>query len=232
MSTAKVKAAAAPKAAPVAAAPKAAPKAAPVVPTQAASDAVTQIEQAVAVGKETVEVVETVEAVEAVETVETVEAVVAASRDAVEPVAEIPNEVAAKGGDQAEALAKGQADTAVKAQVAAFQAYEEAVSSAKDAVAQAGTIFSKGLQDIGKLVLGLAQASVEEGVAASQQLLAAKTLRELVDVQSAVAKQQFDRLLGESSRLSDLSVKLVEESFAPLTERVTATVEKMVKRAA
>lgn len=229
MSTAKVKAAAAPKAAPVAAAPKAAPKAAPVVPTQAASDAVTQIEQAVAVGKETVEVVETVEAVE---TVETVEAVVAASRDAVEPVAEIPNEVAAKGGDQAEALAKGQADTAVKAQVAAFQAYEEAVSSAKDAVAQAGTIFSKGLQDIGKLVLGLAQASVEEGVAASQQLLAAKTLRELVDVQSAVAKQQFDRLLGESSRLSDLSVKLVEESFAPLTERVTATVEKMVKRAA
>lgn len=217
MSTAKVKAAAA--STPAAAAPKAtpvaaAPKAAPVVPPQVASDAV---EQAVAVGTETVETV------------------VAASKDAVAPVAEAPDDAAAKGGDLTEGATKGRVETAVKAQVAAFQAYEEAVGSAKDAVdavAQAGTIFSKGLQDIGKLVLGLAQVSVEEGVAASQQLLAAKTLRELVDVQSAVAKQQFDRLLSESSRLSDLSVKLVEESFAPLTERVTATVEKLVKRAA
>lgn len=217
MSTAKVKAAAA--STPVAAAPKAAPvaaapKAAPVVPSPVASEAV---EQAVAVGAESVETV------------------VAASKGAVAPVAEASNDAAAKRCDQAEVLTKGRVETAVKAQVAAFQAYEEAVSSAKDAVdavAQAGTIFSKGLQDIGKLVLGLAQVSVEEGVAASQQLLAAKTLRELVDVQSAVAKQQFDRLLSESSRLSDLSVKLVEESFAPLTERVTATVEKLAKRAA
>lgn len=184
MSTAKVKAAAA---APKAAAP------------QAANDTVQQIEQVVAVGKETVEQV-----VKA--STETVEQVVKASKDA-----------------------------AAKAQTAALQSYEDSVAQAKDAaeaMVKAGTIFTQGLQDIAKQVFSLAQANFEDGVAASQKIFAAKTLHEVVDLQASVAKAQLDRLLAESSRLSDLSAKLVEESVAPLTERVKVAVDKLVKRAA
>lgn len=229
MSTAKVKAAA------VKTSPQAAPAAAAIVPAAvtasplaAATDTGKQIEQAVAAGKDAVEQVVAVGK-------EAVEQVVKASTESVEQVVKASKEAAAKGYEKAVELTKDQVDAAVKAQAAAFLSYEEAVGSAKDAVdalVKAGTTFNQGLQDIGKLVLGLAQASVEQGVAASQQLLTAKTLHELVDLQSSLAKQQFDRLLNESSRLSELSVKLVEESFSPLTDKVTATVEKLVKRAA
>lgn len=141
----------------------------------------------------------------------------------------------AAGKDTIETVVKASKDATAKAHTVALQSYEDAMGATKanvDALVQAGTVLSKGLQDIGKALFGAAQESIEDSVAASKQLMAARTLREVVDVQAALSKQSLDRLMGESARLSDLSVKLVEEAFAPLTERVNATVDKLVKSAA
>jgi phasin family protein len=132
-------------------------------------------------------------------------------------------------------IAVEQVQTAAKVQAAAFQtSVEDAVALAKDnveAVVKAGTILSKGLQDIGRDVLGLAQASIEESVSASKAVFGVKTLRELFDLQSNLVKANLDKLMSESTRLSDQSVKLVEEAFAPIQDRVNATVDRLVKAA-
>lgn len=180
MSTAKVKTATAVS--------KAAPIAAPIAAPLAANDAVQQIEEVVAIGKETIE-----------------------------------NAV------------KASQDAAAKAQTVALKSYEDVLGSSKEtveAMVQAGTILSQGLQDIGKAVFSLAQESIESSVAASKQMMEAKTLSDVIEMQAALSKQSFDRLMGESTRLSDLTIKLVEDAFGPLTEKVNATVDKLVKNAA
>lgn len=141
----------------------------------------------------------------------------------------------AAGTETIDTVVRISKEAAAKAQTAALRSYEDVVGSTRenvDALVQAGTILTRGFQDIGKALFALAQGSIEDSVAASRQMMAAKTLREVVDLQAALSKQSLDRLMGEGTRLSDLSLKLAEEAFAPLTERVNATVDKLVKTAA
>lgn len=142
------------------------------------------------------------------------------------PVAEIAPAVPAA------ILVPAQSDAAARAQAAALKSYEELSAAAKDAldaVVASSEVLSQGLHNLGHTVYGLAQQSVDEGVALSKQLMAAKTLRELIDLQSTQVKAQLDRLLTEAPRLGDLSVKLVEDAVAPLNARVKAVVEKFTK---
>jgi len=160
-----------------------------------------------------------------------IEQAVADAKETIETVVKVSQDAATKAAN----LTKDQVQVAVNAQSEAFKSYEDAVQATKeavDALTKSGTILTKGLQDLTKAMFGLAQQTVEDTVAASKQLLAAKTLPELVDAQAALAKTSFDKLFAEGTRLSDLSVKLIEEAAAPLAERVNATVDKLVKRAA
>jgi len=132
------------------------------------------------------------------------------------------------------AVTKDHLESVAKAQTAALKSYEDMVGFGKDAVdvwVQASTIFSRGFHDIGNTVIGIAQCVVEDNVTASKQFLAAKTIRDVVDLQTSFSRAQFDRLVSEGSHLSDLSVKLVEESLAPLGQKVNAVIDKLVKAA-
>jgi phasin family protein len=78
----------------------------------------------------------------------------------------------------------------------------------------------------------LAQESLEDSVAAGKALVGAKTLKEVIDVSSSLAKSSFDKMVAESSKLSQLSSKLAEEALAPINSRVNAAVQKITKTAA
>ena len=96
-----------------------------------------------------------------------------------------------------------------------------------EAMVRAGTILGHGLQDIGRVMIGLAQDSVAQGVDATQRLMAARTVEEVVDLQSSLARSGLSRLLADGSRLSELSVKLAQDAFAPIGERLSATVDRL-----
>ncbi len=162
-----------------------------------------------------------------------IEQAVAAGREAVETVVKTSQDLATQGYDQAAALTKTQVETAVQAQSNALHTYESAISSTKEtleAVVNSSQVFSRGLQELGKSLLGLAQLSVEEGIAVSKQMMAAKTLREVVDLQTMIVRSQLDRLLSEGSRLSDQSVQLVEDALTPLNKRVDTVVNELIKK--
>ncbi|MGE5505498.1 MAG: phasin family protein [Actinomycetota bacterium] len=170
----------------------------------------------------------------AAEATKTIETVAAAGKETIDTVVKTSAEVANQGYEQAVAMTKEQVEAAVKAQTVAMQSYEDAIALAKDnvdAVVKAGTILTQGLQDLGKSVFGLAQETLEEQVSLSKALFGAKTLRELFDLQSTLVKTNFDKLVSEGTRLSDRSVKLVEEAMAPIHDQVNATVDRMVKAA-
>ena len=140
----------------------------------------------------------------------------------------------AKAAAKAVAVTTDHQESVAQAQNAALKSYEEIVGIGKDAVeawVEAGTIFSRGVQDLSTKVMGLAQTAVEQNVSVSKQILTAKTIRDVVDLHTNFSRDQFDRMVTEGSHLSDLSIKLVEESLAPLGQKVNAVIDRLVKAA-
>ena len=116
--------------------------------------------------------------------------------------------------------------------VSTFKAFEEFSKFQKDnyeAFIAASTIFAKGAENVGKAWMSLSQEAMEATAQTAKSLLGAKTLREAVDLQSDFAKSNFDKLVAEGTKMSELTVKVANEAFAPLNARVNVAVEKLLK---
>ena len=114
------------------------------------------------------------------------------------------------------------------------KAYEDMTEYSQETMqvfVKAGGIFAKGAEDISKAYFDLAKVTAESGVEATKAVLAAKTLNDVVDVQNDYAKETFEAFVAESTKISELSLKVANETFAPIKEQVQATVEKTVKAA-
>ena len=116
----------------------------------------------------------------------------------------------------------------------AIKAAEDFVSFSQgnlEAVIKAGQIWAAGVQDLSKTFAATAQAQVEETLAAVKALSGVKSLKEAVDLQTNLARVSLEKAVTETSKLTDASVKLAEQTLAPLTARVTLAVEKFGRAA-
>ncbi|WP_448192239.1 phasin family protein [Azospirillum sp. sgz301742] len=98
-----------------------------------------------------------------------------------------------------------------------------------DAVVKANTLLAKGFEDLGRQIAAYTQASFEKAAATGQSLLSAKSPQDLIALQSAYAQQSVESFIAESTRLSQLSAKIVQEAFAPIATRVEATIATVSK---
>lgn len=138
-------------------------------------------------------------------------------------------EVAAKTVDQAVALTKEQVEKVSKQ---AFQTYDDLTAFNKDtveAVVASSQILAKGFETVSKTWVAFAQSSMEQSVSAAKALLTVKTLREAMDLQAEFARTSFDTLVAETTKVSELSVKVANEAIEPISARVNAAVEKFGK---
>jgi phasin family protein len=119
-----------------------------------------------------------------------------------------------------------------KASQSAYRSYDEFSKFQREnweAFVAASQIFAKGAEGISKAWMSFTQDAVESAAAASKALIGAKTLREVVDVQNDFAKGSFDKFVAESTKLSEATVKVVNEAAEPLTARLNLAAEKMFK---
>ena len=98
-----------------------------------------------------------------------------------------------------------------------------------EAFVKASQIYAAGFQDISKHVAASSKASIEDTVAFSKSLMGVKSVKEAVDLQTGFAKSSIEKAVAESNKLSDATVKLTEQTLAPLTARVTLAVETFGK---
>jgi phasin family protein len=114
----------------------------------------------------------------------------------------------------------------------AFKAYEDLSAFSKgnyDAYVTASTIMAKGAETIGKTVMQYTKESLETGAQTAMALLGTKTLREAVDLNTDFAKQSFDKMVAEGTKLSEMTIKVSNEAFEPISARFNVAVEKMLK---
>jgi phasin family protein len=116
-----------------------------------------------------------------------------------------------------------------------FKGYEELAAFGKanmEALVQANSILVKGFEALSKEILALTEASMETAATTTKAVLAAKTIKDVVTLQSDFTKTSFDKFVANSSKLSELGVKVAADAIAPVTARVNVAVEKVLKPAA
>jgi phasin family protein len=89
-----------------------------------------------------------------------------------------------------------------------------------DVLMKSSTILAKGMEDIMKTCIEIAQEAGEKGQTAAKTVMACKTLNELTDVQTRLAQTSFDEFMTYATRLSEKAVKVCTEAFEPLNDQM------------
>ncbi|NIA72346.1 phasin family protein [Pelagibius litoralis] len=163
------------------------------------------------------------------EAMKPVEAAVANGTETLEAVVKAGTQAATKGYEQAVAMTQEQV---AKASSTVFEGYDEVTSLSQghmDACVQSSTVVAKGVEALGQEMVLFTQGTMKAGMLMVQALAGAKTLREMIDVQTEYSRSSFDSMLAESAKLTELSVALASEAIEPLQAQMTQTAEKMMK---
>jgi phasin family protein len=106
----------------------------------------------------------------------------------------------------------------------------EANTSSKknlEAVVASVTAATKGAEALGAQAMAYSKQALEDQAAAAKKLTGAKSVQEVVELQTAYAKSAFEAYIAELTKASETVSASVKECFQPLNERVTALVEKI-----
>ena len=95
-----------------------------------------------------------------------------------------------------------------------------------EAVVEAGRVATEGARTIGQDVVAKQRNSFEQAADAIRSLAEAKSPTEYLQLQGEFARASFDRMVAESSKLTESMVKLAGETFQPLSNRASANAER------
>ena len=130
--------------------------------------------------------------------------------------------------------------TVEQATQAGNQAFKEGVDKSLNALTEANTLGKKnieaavesvtaatrGAEALSAQALAFSKKSWEDGVNAAQALASAKSVQEVIELQTAYAKTAMEAYLAEVTKATDVMTASVKDSFKPINERVTASVER------
>ena len=154
------------------------------------------------------------------------------------------NETVKKTVEAATATVKAQAEkvqaNTQQAQVAGAKAFREGVDKSVagmtelgaqgkqnlEAMVASAAAAQKGAEALSTQGLAFGKKSFEDTVAAAQSLAAARSVQELIELQTSWAKSATEAYLAQVTSMTETLTASVKDTFQPINERVTATVEK------
>jgi phasin family protein len=95
-----------------------------------------------------------------------------------------------------------------------------------EAVVASAAAAQKGVEALSAQTVAFTKKSWEDGVAAAQSMSQARSIQELLELQTTWAKSATEAYLAEVTKATDVLTASVKNSFQPINERVTASVEK------
>lgn len=131
--------------------------------------------------------------------------------------------------------------TVEQATAAGNQAFKEGVDKSINALTEMNTLGKKnieaavesvtaatrGAEALSAQALAYSKKSWEDGVSAAQALASAKSVQEVIELQTAFAKSAMEAYLSEVTKMTDTVQASVKDSFKPINERATAIVERV-----
>lgn len=100
-----------------------------------------------------------------------------------------------------------------------------------EAVVESGKIFIAGAQELLKDNVETGKTVIETVTEDAKKVAAVKSPTELLQLQGEIARRNFDALVSYGSKRTEAWVKLYNEAFAPISNRVSVAAEKIKKAA-
>ena len=98
-----------------------------------------------------------------------------------------------------------------------------------EAMVDAGRIAVEGTRALGQYVVASSRDGVEQAAEAVRSFAEAKSPTEFLQLQGEFARTSFDRLVAESSKLTESFVKLAGEAIQPISNRASVAAERLNK---
>lgn len=100
-----------------------------------------------------------------------------------------------------------------------------------DAVVKTGNLAVKGFEALSKAYMAAAKVQFDAVESYSKAVSGVKDVKEVVELQSTLFKKNMDTAVAESKKIAELHVKVANDTFAPMTERVEAA-QKVAEKVA
>ncbi|PNU05967.1 phasin [Novosphingobium guangzhouense] len=121
---------------------------------------------------------------------------------------------------QAKAKAAFEKSTSVLGEVSDF------AKGNVEAAVESGKIYAEGVQALGSEFVSESRAAFEKMSGDIKDLAAAKSPTDFFKLQSDLVRKNFDTAVAYSSKNSEAMLKLMSDTFAPISGRVSIAVEK------
>jgi hypothetical protein len=82
--------------------------------------------------------------------------------------------------------------------------------------------WSKGWQSITAEMSDFTKKSFEEGTAAFEKLLSAKSVEQALEIQASFAKRSYDGYMHQMSKIGGLYAELAKEAYRPVEKALQA----------
>ena len=159
-------------------------------------------------------------------TAETVKKTVETAANTVKASAEKAQITFKANADQAQAAGtKAFRDVAEKSAASLTEMNAQGKQNLEAMVASAAAA-QKGVETLSAQSVAFTKKSWEDSVAAAKSMTQARSIQELLELQTTWAKSATEAYLAEVTRATDVLTASVKDSFQPINERVTASVEK------
>lgn len=96
-----------------------------------------------------------------------------------------------------------------------------------EAVVASVTAAAKGAETVGAQAVAFSKKAFDDQVAAARSLATAKSVQEVVELQTSLARTFLENYMAEVGKLTETVSSSVKDSMKPLNERVTDLVEKI-----
>ena len=121
---------------------------------------------------------------------------------------------------------------------AAYEKGTEMVSQATEfskgnveALVESGKIAAKGAQEMGQTYAEDTKKGFEELTAALKEMTTVKSPTEFIELQTKLVKKSFDTAVAQTSKNSEMFLKLAGDVFQPISNRVSVAVDSFKKAA-
>jgi len=152
-----------------------------------------------------------------------------AARETGETVLKSGADAATKAYGQAGAATFEQMQKAFPQAAGTFDAMTGFQKANLEALAASGMAAMKGIETLSGELLAFNRKSIEDSVANVKRLFDCKTVQELGVVQADLARANFEQMIAQGTRITDLAVKVATEISAPLQGRVGEAAGKLGK---
>ena len=106
-----------------------------------------------------------------------------------------------------------------------MKSFEEFQSFGKDgfeAYVASSTALTKGMQTIAQEAADFSRKSFEKGTAAFEKLTAAKSFDKALEAQQAFAKESYDAMVAQMTKMNELYINTAKEAYKPFEASMAA----------